>query len=756
MSQVSRQFECNLPGCGRVFNRKEHLNRHLKSHDPQLQHRCPICGRRYARSDVLKRHVENHPQYSNSKRKQRSCVACHDRGIECDGNSPCSPCIQNSSECTRVVPKCQRGMDTPVNVDGRVNGDGQRQNDGEALLANHSGNIDYTDSLVPGNINQETMLQGTWPIPFSNTEPAVHLSSEFGVQHSDHAFSTTTYPSSNDSVPIMGDSPVTSVSTNNNQHEAMCNNSQNTATVWETSNQDNTIKRGEYTPFQAIDSLGLYGALHRGSPSTKRLVGVFFSEIHQYWPILHTPSFDMETVSEALLGAIIMLASWLEDGPEHKQLVPLVFDAASRFQLDLKPPLDLLQAALLSIIYAVYHLREEGMLARALNMSAVLISTCRYLGIFNGLYEIDDCIEDQFAFWRSQEQLNRLAFTVFRIDTYLSMLLDHPPSIRYQELCIPLPKSNELWASANEEERRQLQWDEPAGREKALFSFLIRDALDDQRKSRLPYHLLDMDRHLGICATQDKVWEVAREIHSSRSDELWSRVDPEERTTPHYTRFRQWHDEVKMDCELREDFPYICQPGDDGNTFCALTLMLWHMSSVKMHAPLNTIRVQGFYYKSLPGASVPTRTRRSHLLGWTTTGCPRRALWNAAQIAGIFMVESGKPGGRSRIRLNPLAIAAALMSAVVTCVYAFHIRACAACTGSQPGFSVDLINATEDDPDLANWLATSQGLPLWGANRIPVCKCRVGELAAWFQAALAGDKSAEMELVLFLAELNRE
>ncbi|KAI5920578.1 fungal-specific transcription factor domain-containing protein [Camillea tinctor] len=658
-------------------------------------------------------------------------------------------------------------------------------NDDETLLANRVGNIDSVDSLMSSNNNrnQESMLQGTWPISsFPDTESSVHISSEFNVPHPDHSFSTSTYPSSNDSVAMLGDSPLTSVSSNNNHSETAHQKSGNARNVWDSPNQDITMGQNECAaPFQETHDTTPRGTFNRGSPATERLVGLFFSEIHQFWPILHKPSFDLRTASDTLLVSIVMLSSWLESGSEHKQLAPLVFNASSRLQLEQRPSLELLQAALLNIIYTLYHLREEGMLAKALNMSAVFISTCRYLGIFNGLYEIDDAIEDQFAIWRSQEQLNRyiipirttnemfpiltqadqstgsdrIAFTIFRVDTYLSILLDHPPSIRYQELCIPLPKSNELWASLNETERRQLQWNEPAGREKALFSFLIRDALDEKHETRLPYHLLDIDRHLGICAMQVKVWEAAREINSSRSDELGSRVRPEEGLYLNCPRFRQWHDEVRMECELREHFASLCAPGD-GYTFSALTLLLWHMSAVSMHAPLNSIRVQGFYYKSLPGSSVPTRTRRSHLLRWTSTGCPRRALWNSAQIARILTVESGKPDGRSRVRLNPLAIAALLMSAVVTCVYAFRTRACAACTGQQPDFTIDLINTTEDDTGLMGWFVTGQGLILWGAGGIPVCKCRVGELAAWFQVLLARDESAQMELVLFLAELNRE
>ncbi|PSR84009.1 hypothetical protein BD289DRAFT_333806, partial [Coniella lustricola] len=45
----ARRFLCPEPGCGRSFGRKEHLNRHAKSHDLGHAHECSICGRRYAR-----------------------------------------------------------------------------------------------------------------------------------------------------------------------------------------------------------------------------------------------------------------------------------------------------------------------------------------------------------------------------------------------------------------------------------------------------------------------------------------------------------------------------------------------------------------------------------------------------------------------------------------------------------------------------------------------------------------------------------
>ncbi|GAW15821.1 hypothetical protein ANO14919_052430 [Xylariales sp. No.14919] len=97
-----RRFECAIPDCRKVFRRKEHLTRHQKSHDAQLQYACHICGRRYARSDVLKRHIEFHPQYYKPKRDFVACTRCREGKTKCDEGSPCKPCSRRELHCIRA------------------------------------------------------------------------------------------------------------------------------------------------------------------------------------------------------------------------------------------------------------------------------------------------------------------------------------------------------------------------------------------------------------------------------------------------------------------------------------------------------------------------------------------------------------------------------------------------------------------------------------------------------------------------------
>ncbi len=69
--------------------------------------------------------------------------------------------------------------------------------------------------------------------------------------------------------------------------------------------------------------------LNQESLGAGRRVQTYFAEFHPSWPILHAPTFDIESVSHLLLGSMVMLASWLEGRQDHINLAPLVFDAVT-------------------------------------------------------------------------------------------------------------------------------------------------------------------------------------------------------------------------------------------------------------------------------------------------------------------------------------------------------------------------------------------------------------------------------------------
>lgn len=745
MSSSQKSWECSFPGCGKKFSRKEHLTRHNLGHNPEHQYKCHICGRRYARSDVFKRHVKQHNPQDVQSPDARSHVATTEQTVVIPPNGHTQP--------TWFQPNPEVWMPQP-------------------FLATNP----YLSS-VPNSLNPDHPIQGVG------------------------AMETATY------TPPTSDISATNVETMLYEPSNNPLNSPQLTPPLPSCRQRNVSR----SPESAVVA-DLEASIDRTSPEIQRLIQLFFTEIDPYWPILHSATFRLDEASTTLIASVAMLASWLEGGHEHHKLAPLIFEEVIQVRTESSPSLNMLQSVLLYIIYATSNLTTDGMVARALNLNAWIISTCRYLGIFNGQFACQEMLGDgcPFVAWRAQEQLNRLAFSVLRVDAYLSVLLDHPPTVRYQELCIPLPKSRQLWAAANEPERRNLQWNEPAGREKALFSFFMRDALNPSREGTLPYCLTDVDYHLSTCATQTHIWEAAREAHSSMSDEIVQEMDPGTFVNRAHPHMDLWRDKRKEHCVILKKYFEGNLTGDE-HRLGPLTFTLMYMSSLKLHSPMNVLRVKGHYYKSRPGAAIPTRKPRAHLHSWITSMCPRSALWNAAQVCRIFLIESGRFGTsaqsagnshlRARLRLNPLLIPGVLMSAIVACSYVRHTRTCGYCraapsphspcsdlnqntpctatinTTTTPPFqtplsfsnatmagvipdeeAIDLFSVGSQDPVYLKWKQTGKGIPYWGTgdSRIPLCACRLQDIAAWFREAFAEDEGAEMEFVIFLAELSRE
>jgi hypothetical protein len=73
--------------------------------------------------------------------------------------------------------------------------------------------------------------------------------------------------------------------------------------------------------------------LNQNPARVEKLLRVYFTDLHPYWPVLHAPTFDPRSASPVLLGSMVMLASWLEGDPDHVKLASLVFDGIAAARL---------------------------------------------------------------------------------------------------------------------------------------------------------------------------------------------------------------------------------------------------------------------------------------------------------------------------------------------------------------------------------------------------------------------------------------
>ncbi|KAI0402341.1 hypothetical protein F4802DRAFT_617868 [Xylaria palmicola] len=626
-STVPRRFECAFPGCRKVFRRKEHLTRHLKSHDTQPQYVCHICGRRYARSDVLKRHVEFHPQYYKSKRNFIACTSCRESKTKCDEDNPCKPCHRRKLQCVRV----DRG-ESAVNADS-------------AALESTS------DVSSP---------------PPSST----HVPKE--------------------------------------------------------------SRLGEY--------------IFKDCAALERRLDAFFARIHPTWPVLQPAMVTASGSPELLVASIVMLVSWLEGDMDHVALSPLVFNEILESHLGPNPPLAILQAMVLYLLYSTCCLETEGMAFKALRIHNALVTACRFSGIFASQRGILYAWNHASTAEEDQEPRDRLAFAALRLDAYLTALLDFPPLIRYQELSMPISQSTCWVAVASEEERRKLLEDEPALRRKTSFSFRVHDLFGAPRPNVLASRWTRMDYHFILCAIQSGAWEACHQAIRTVPDDIHSRTHPHDLRTA-------WRQYLKT---LHRDYFAILREDD----ISPQTLLLWHMTTLKLHAPPDLWALQGRYYELCPsGAAVRTRAAQppTSLRPWQASEVARVAVWHGAQISRLVSDElssldrSSSAGAGARVRLNPLLLPALLTAAAVALGYAHLARACPLCTG---GGAIDLVSVFAPPGDcerLGRWLAEGAGLASWGPDvfaGFPLCRCAVPRLAGWFRALLLLARHAPADAAL--------
>ncbi|KAH6618441.1 fungal-specific transcription factor domain-containing protein [Boeremia exigua] len=109
------QWTCNE--CGDTFNRREHHQRHLRTHTKEKPFACSVCGSDFGRIDSLARHhASTHLQttamgsseHSERQRVSRACKRCSTAKVKCDGKRPCEKCASADSECLYESPKRRR------------------------------------------------------------------------------------------------------------------------------------------------------------------------------------------------------------------------------------------------------------------------------------------------------------------------------------------------------------------------------------------------------------------------------------------------------------------------------------------------------------------------------------------------------------------------------------------------------------------------------------------------------------------------
>ena len=188
----------------------------------------------------------------------------------------------------------------------------------DQMLTDENSEMNETSILMPTNDHQQSWFQSvqdTWSLPTFSTGFSASGLEQSAVDPIEHQSRTSLLLPAPNGLQVEGSSNASPDDVDQGDRTASSLASQS-PTFSESSQEEDDMT--------ALDSW-----LNTESLATKRLVQVYFTQIHPYWPILHASTFDPANASSVLLGSVIMLASWLAGELDHMKLAPHVFNAVT-------------------------------------------------------------------------------------------------------------------------------------------------------------------------------------------------------------------------------------------------------------------------------------------------------------------------------------------------------------------------------------------------------------------------------------------
>ncbi|KAL1631711.1 hypothetical protein SLS56_004385 [Neofusicoccum ribis] len=504
------------------------------------------------------------------------------------------------------------------------------------------------------------------------------------------------------------------------------------------------------------------------------LVGLYFADFHYCWPMLHRGRFlerlDEQPVelvwSVGLVGSMFLdqhgeaspsgragpAGAWGREGSRagggragtaRRQEEDTFRSAAREWRVEDSCPGDetsaanfvVAQALLLNIIYGIC-VDQTSLRLRITSSLSTLIEWVREAGLFHrdqilsqhdnvsssssscssGLGQGNDSDHER---WLELEAKKRLSMSIFRLDTYLSIIHDRAPSIRFQEVRVPLQCTLALWDAYTVDDWRRARLLEPNGRLHKTFSSICATAASSSTRQTIPV-LLEEDFELGLCAMQARLWEDTQQRHEEfgNSTDAYDygggggggakggivregrmvenqEVGPNDLIAQEFVGFGEgWHAQLEHWRVHRER----CQQVNAGYAPPAHwrrtrfnTSMLYFLSYVRMHADVVVIRrLSSSLGRERSGRTTPAsmssmtnRRLENRVHAWAGSRNARIALRYAAQMFRLYAEEVDLFASTFQ-RIDPFSVGCMFRAALVVWAYTRSNLVCELCSDISP------------------------------------------------------------------------
>ncbi|CRG83351.1 Cutinase transcription factor 1 alpha [Talaromyces islandicus] len=628
-------------------------------------------------SDALIRHVRFHQRKADVGAQEKTffaCDRCHKRKVRCDNKTPCRPCQKYDASCRRsnatgVVADHELPAMTPT--------EGTQPS---PMTTTHQQHVEDTALPTPSTSNFNSALDDNFDI----ISPIKLNPLEGG--------DVPTPPFVNSGLIDPAASTICS------PQQSLDAQNSNYATEEEQTTYElyYAIAEQEQDPLYLVHRSTIDNIMRDESYQS------YFGSLHPQWPILHHETFRRCLASAEVRYSIALLGALLDESPTdlpplkalHRTVLMKVQEKITQQYENPSPDptgrlhLELAKALLLAILFAIY-VGEKQLLSAALGHMATLVSWVRHIGFFNieTIAAQDDISGTEWSRWILREQKARLVFATFRLESQLNFLHDLPPSIRFQELELPLMTTDGAWNACTSQQWEHAIANEPSGRACAAFSTLCSLTLSQLAPSdrlNLAGFFTTADFELEMCAMQSRLWVETKQQPTVQRPALGN---------SHNTHIENLHGygqgwpvfldiwRVMMERFRPESKPY-CE--DSSEQMAYLTGMtMYHSSMLRVYADLSFLGrlAKGCTRSPSQGGNGNFFMRQYEIRvqQWARSSAACDALWHAAQILDLATQYIPSLFAQKMIVLNPVIIECLYRAALVSWAFCRSRLSCSLC-----------------------------------------------------------------------------
>ena len=257
-----------------------------------------------------------------------------------------------------------------------------------------------------------------------------------------------------------------------------------------------------------------------------KFVTLYFKHFNRLWPLVWQHGLNFEDIPGPLYLTLAMIGSMYAPGNApafgfmaHEYISKALMLAPTwRFDAD-DWAYSICQSLCLTQVAALYFGTKKAF-SSAQQLGYILVSQARKIGLFKrprSWYNLKDNTAGSskhtlpsLSEWTETESRKRLAFGIFRADTFLSLLLNTQPLLSYKEISLGMPSPYFVWEYSERDLQAYIKMSaaEDDLRRELPFSDLVYIAMD--REETLP-SLKPGEYELLLFGLQQSVWRFSHD-----------------------------------------------------------------------------------------------------------------------------------------------------------------------------------------------------------------------------------------------------